>query len=411
MSDWKEYSLGNLVELVIDYRGKTPLKLGGNWSNSGYRALSAKNIKTGQIVNEESIRFVDEDLYRKWMKDEVQQGDILITSEAPFGQVFFWDSDEKIVLSQRLFCLRMSSKVCPRFVYYYTTTHTFQHELDGRATGTTVIGLRQPELLKCRIKLPAYKEQVHIADVLKSLDDKIECNRRINENLEQQAQALFKSWFVDFEPFKDQPFVESELGMIPQGWKVVELSDIAEISKVSINPLKHSQTVFEHYSIPSYDNGLKPEIQLGEDIKSNKFVIENRMVLFSKLNPRIKRVWYVDNVGANSVCSTEFVPYKAKEESKSSFLYSLINGQGFYDFVMSMVNGATGSHQRFHPEESLKYKVAYNEGVCEKFSAIITPMINQILGVREESRRLAELRDTLLPKLMSGELKVNDVNV
>ena len=209
MEEWKEYKLGEIVNLVIDYRGKTPLKLGGNWSDSGYRALSAKNIKTGQIVNEDSIRFVGEDLYRKWMKDEVQRGDILITSEAPFGQIYYWDSDERIVLSQRLFCLRLSKKVCSRFVYYYMTTHTFQHELDGRATGTTVIGLRQPELLKCRIKFPTYGEQVKIASILKSLDDKIELNRRINENLEQQAQALFKSWFVDFEPFKDQPFVES----------------------------------------------------------------------------------------------------------------------------------------------------------------------------------------------------------
>ena len=163
------------------------------------------------------------------MKDEVQRGDILITSEAPFGQILFWDSEEKIVLSQRLFCLRLSSKVCPRFVYYYMTTHTFQHELDGRATGTTVIGLRQPELLKCRIILPTYKEQVHIANVLKSLDDKIECNRRINDNLEQQAQALFKSWFVDFEPFRDQPFVETELGIIPQSFSVKKLIDICTI--------------------------------------------------------------------------------------------------------------------------------------------------------------------------------------
>ena len=131
--------------------------------------------------------------------------------------------------------------------------------------------------------------------------------------------------------------------------------------------------------------------------------------MFSKLNPRIKREWYVDNVGANSVCSTEFVPYKAKDESKSVFLYGLINGQGFYDFVMSMVNGATGSHQRFHPEESLKYKVAYNEEYCERYSAIITPILNHILVIRDESRRLAELRDTLSPRLMSGELKVSDI--
>lgn len=225
MGEWKEYKLGDITSLVIDYRGKTPLKLGSDWSNSGYRALSAKNIKTGKIVNEDSIRFVDEHLYKLWMKDEVKKGDIFITSEAPFGQIFYWNSDEKIVLSQRLFCLRLKENICSQFVYYYMTTNVFQKELDGRATGTTVVGLRQPELLKCKIKLPSFREQIKIVSILKSLDDKIENNRKINENLEQQAQALFKSWFVDFEPFRDQPFVDSELGMIPEGWRVESFPD------------------------------------------------------------------------------------------------------------------------------------------------------------------------------------------
>ena len=88
-SDWKELALGDITELVIDYRGKTPKKLGGDWSETGYKALSAKNIKTGRIVQPDTIRYVDEEMYRKWMKEEVQRGDILITSEAPFGQILF----------------------------------------------------------------------------------------------------------------------------------------------------------------------------------------------------------------------------------------------------------------------------------------------------------------------------------
>jgi type I restriction enzyme S subunit len=135
------------------------------------------------------------------------------------------------------------------------------------------------------------------------------------------------------------------------------------------------------------------------------------MTLFSKLNPRIKRIWYVDKLNSNSICSTEFVPYKSKDESQSSFLYSLINSQGFYDYVMSMVNGATGSHQRFHPEESLNYNIAFNYEYVSKYCEVMSPIIYQMLDNREESRRLAELRDTLLPRLMSGEIKVGDVTL
>ncbi len=182
-SEWNHFALGEITELVIDYRGKTPRKLGGDWCKQGYRALSAKNIKTGRIVQAETIRYIDESLYRKWMKDEVQRGDILITSEAPFGQIFFWDSDEKIVLSQRLFCVRIKPEYDARFIYYYMTTPEFQSELDGRATGTTVIGLRQPELMKCIIRCPEIQEQKAIAAILSSIDAKIIANEKVNDNL------------------------------------------------------------------------------------------------------------------------------------------------------------------------------------------------------------------------------------
>ena len=183
MSVWNEYTVENVVSTIIDYRGKTPKKLGGDWSDSGYRAFSAKNIKTGKIVQPDNIRFISENMYKVWMKEEIQREDILITSEAPFGQVFFWDSDEKIVLSQRLFAIRVNEKFYPKYIYFYMTSPFFQAELNGRATGTTVVGLRQPELLKCKVIAPSYEEQKLIADTLWSLEQKININEKINNNL------------------------------------------------------------------------------------------------------------------------------------------------------------------------------------------------------------------------------------
>lgn len=182
-SDWVELPLSEITNLIIDYRGKTPKKLGGDWSDSGYRALSAKNIKTGRIVQPDTIRFVDEEMYQKWMKEEVKRGDILITSEAPFGQIYYWDSDEKIVLSQRLFGVRIKDKYDSRYIYYYMTTPDFQGELDGRSTGTTVVGLRQPELMKCVVRCPKVETQRKIGTVLASIDAKIRVNEELNDNL------------------------------------------------------------------------------------------------------------------------------------------------------------------------------------------------------------------------------------
>lgn len=182
---FKEYIVNDIIDEIIDYRGKTPKKLGGNWSlvPTNYRALSAKNIKNGRIVQEDSIRFVNENLYKKWMKKEVNKGTILITSEAPFGELLYWDSDEKIVLSQRVFGLKIKKEFNSRYIYYYMLSNTFQSELSGRATGSTVTGLRQPELLKCKIKIPERKIQDKIANILKNIDNKINLNTNINNNL------------------------------------------------------------------------------------------------------------------------------------------------------------------------------------------------------------------------------------
>lgn len=117
------------------------------------------------------------------MKVEIQKGDILITSEAPFGQIFYWDSDEKIVLSQRLFGVRIKKQYDPRFVYYYMITKEFQSEMDHRATGTTVVGLRQPELMKCALRCPDYETQKKISAILTTIDKKIAVNMEINHNL------------------------------------------------------------------------------------------------------------------------------------------------------------------------------------------------------------------------------------
>ncbi len=258
------------------------------------------------------------------------------------------------------------------------------------------------------VSIPSLETQKKVTSILSSFDAKIELNRRINDNLEQQAQALFKAWFVDFEPFKDGKFVDSELGKIPEGWKVVEANYFMTISKESINPTKNPTRLYTHYSIPAFDEALTPEIQFGREIKSNKFLVYSGMTLFSKLNPRIKRIWFIDEASNNSICSTEFIPYKSLG-ANCYFLYCYLKSKMFYDQAMSLVNGATGSHQRFHPNETLKFLFAYKKEIVEEFNAIVTPTLKEMSKLSIENRKLTRLRDTLLPRLMSGELNINTI--
>ena len=400
-SEWNHFALGEITELVIDYRGKTPKKLGGDWCKQGYRALSAKNIKTGRIVQAETIRYIDESLYRNWMKDEVQRGDILITSEAPFGQIFFWDSDEKIVLSQRLFCVRIKPEYDARFIYYYMTTPEFQSELDGRATGTTVIGLRQPELMKCVIRCPEIQEQKVIAAILSSIDAKIIANEKVNDNLEQQAQAIYHERFETVSPNE-----------LPSDWRIVTLGEVATISNKSFNPLKEPEILLEHYSIPAFDEARFPVFELSTAIKSNKFIIDASCFMISKLNPTTKRVWKPYCLTGNAVCSTEFIVYKAKDQSITDFLYSVIDSGSFSDFMCSHVTGSTGSRQRTTPSDTLSYELILpSEDELAEFQSLVSPMYAQMRINAIENDKLKRLRDSLLPKLMSGEIDVSSVHL
>lgn len=404
--EWKEVTLGEITNLVIDYRGKTPLKLGSSWSDSGYRALSAKNIKTGQIVAEDSIRFVDEELYRKWMKDEVKKGDILITSEAPFGQIYYWDSDEKIVLSQRLFDVRLNDEVCHKYVYYFMTSHRYQKDLEGRATGTTVTGLRQPELLKSTILLPPLSAQRSISSILSSLDRKIELNNKINADLEEMAQAIFKNWFVDFEPFKDGKFVDSELGMIPEGWKVGRLTDIIKLMPGGTP--KTSEPLY-------WDNGTIPFFS-PKDVNGVYCFATEKHITETGLNKCSSNLYPKDTIFITCRGTVGKVCLAACDMAMNQSNYAIraIDGYSqYYGFflVKSVVerlikksNGAVFSAitSKDFDEEIL----IPSQKAVEDFTNVIDGFFRRIFTIGTENSRLSLLRDTLLPRLMSGELEV-----
>lgn len=400
-SEWKKVSLGDITESVIDYRGKTPKKLGGDWSDTGYRALSAKNIKTGHIVQLDTIRYVDEEMYKKWMKDEIQRGDIIITSEAPFGQIYFWDSDEKIVLSQRLFCVRIKKEYYPQFVYYYMTTDAFQGEMDGRATGTTVVGLRQPELMKCELYCPDYGTQKQIASILSSIDGKININNKINDNLEQQAIVIF-----------------NELAKSSNSRK-----PLSEFIKV-----KHGYAFKGDY-ISTEDNGIvlvtPGNFCIGGGFKENKckyftgdypndYVLQpNSLIVtmtdlskeadtlgYSALVPQSSERIYLHNQRIGLV-----EPINA--DIPLSYVYWYMRS---YEYHMSIVGSASGSTVKHtSPGRILEQHIPIpDKNSLEQYAAILDNINIIVSRNNAENAYLDSLREALLPKLMSGEISVDD---
>lgn len=395
-SEWTELPLGKIIDLVIDYRGKTPKKLGGDWSNTGYRALSARNIKTGRIVQTDTIRYVDESLYQKWMKDEVRRGDILITSEAPLGQIFYWDSDEKIVLSQRLFCIRVNPKYDARFIYYYMTTSAFQGELAGRSTGTTVIGLRQPELMKCIIHIPSGENQHRIASILASIDAKISSNQKINDNLYAQAKAIFDNHFINIDA-------------IPAGWRKGNLLDIANY----LNGL-----AMQKFRPQGNEIGLPvlkiKELRQGSCDDSSElcslsikpeYIIHDGDVVFSWSGSLLVDIWCGGTCGLNQHL------FKVTSDVYDKWFYYLWTAHHLARFIAIAADKAT-TMGHIKREELAKAEVLIP---CEEdytsLNSIMQPIFELIISNRIESRKLAAFRDELLPKLMSGEVDVSGVQL
>ncbi len=398
-SNWKECELKKAIELVIDYRGKTPKKLGGDWSNSGYRALSAKNIKTGSIVQPETIRFVDENLYKKWMKDEVKKGDILITSEAPFGQIYYWNSEEKIVLSQRIFGLRINNLFNSEYLYHYMTTSDFQAELDSRATGTTVVGLRQPELLKCKIKYPNLETQQKIAKVLSAIDDKIELNNSINNNLERQAMALFKNKFVGITNdartmCKAEEYFDISIGKTPPRKEPEWFSDIDGIKWISISDMGNCGMYISNSS-----EYLNP---VAIDKFNVKIVPDNTVILSFKLT--VGRVAITDGEMATNEAIAHF---KTDNKNVNEYLYCYLKRFN-YQTMGSTSSIATAVNSKII--KAMPFVVPTEDEINE-FHTVTEPMFKQIKLNQIENVRLIELRDTLLPKLMSGEIDVSNVEI
>ena len=310
-----------------------------------------------------------------------------------------------------------------RFAYYFLQCLDLKRFNSGSAQPS----LNRNFIHPIEVKVPPVPEQRAIASVLGALDDKIELNRKMSATLKAISRALFKSWFVDFDPVRakaegrdpDLPaeiadlfpdsFEETAHDQIPSGWLTKSIADMAEPSRATINPGNFPDEYFEHYSIPAYDTGRGAIVERGEAIKSNKFLVLTDAVLLSRLNPRTPRIWMPTSTGPRrAICSTEFAVMRPKLYSRE-WLYCLFSNQTFCDNLTTMVTGTSGSHQRVRPESLLAIPtIAPAEQVVQTFTSIVGPFLTRVALAQNESLTLAALRDALLPKLISGELRVGE---
>lgn len=452
--------LAELLELIIDHRGKTPNKLGfDDFFSTGVPVLSAKHVKTDVLVDVGSMRYASPEMYKKWMTVEVQEGDIILTSEAPMGEVFYINDDQKYVLGQRVFGLRPNPRlVNPRYLAAWLASSEGQNQIAARASGSTVQGIRQSELLKLQVDLPSEEEQERIANIRFSVADKVNLNLRINQTLEAMAQTIFKSWFVDFDPVKariaaiqegrdplraamsaisgkpdaeldalppeqyDQlaataalfpsELEESEFGEIPIGWEFQPAETLAEVGIGKTPPRKEPQWFTESEGdwrwVSIKDMGTSgvfqqrsSEFLTSEAVtRFNVRVVPDQTVLLSfKLT--IGRVAITDGPMVTNEAIAHFkLPSDAKISSEYLYLYLKGFDYSTLGSTSSIADAVNSKTIRGMPI------IVANRDLIERFTKSVASIFEEIRNRQNEITSLFATRDALLPKLLSGEIEV-----
>ncbi|HAT8515508.1 TPA: restriction endonuclease subunit S [Vibrio vulnificus] len=438
--------LSDLCELIVDCPHSTP-----KWTDSGFVVLRNQNIRNGAL-DLTSPSYTDEAGYNSRIKRAVPQaGDIVITREAPMGEVCIIPEGLQCCLGQRQVLLRPKKGISNEYLFWALQSPFVKHQISwNEGTGTTVSNIRIP-VLKA-FEIPRWFEQEpQIAAQLSAIDKKITLNRQINQTLEQMAQTLFKSWFVDFDPvmdnaldagnpipdelqhraearkavresegFKPLPddvrqlfpdsFEESELGWVPKGWEMKSVS-----GALTVNPkVKLSKGQSAHFvdmkALPTSGYSIE---EVTHKAFSGGAKFEQNDVLLARITPCLQngKTGFVDFLGADEVGfgSTEFIVLRGDKDVHHTYIACLARHEKFRQHAMQSMVGSSG-RQRVQNSCFDDYFIAVpTDDVMKRFAQMTQPSFDKFKANTAESIALAELRDTLLPKLISGELRLDDV--
>ena len=390
--------LPEILSFIVDNRGKTVPT-----TENGHILIATNCIKNENLYpSYEKIRYLSEETYQNWFRAHPKPGDILFVCKGTPGRVCMVPDPIDFCIAQDMVALRANEAIVyNKYLLAVLRSARIQKQIEQTSVGDVIPHFKKSFFNQLLIPIPPMQIQRIIGDYYFVFSEKVEINNKINDNLEQQAQAIYHERFETVSP-----------NDLPYDWRIVTLGEVVTISNKSFNPLKEPEILLEHYSIPAFDEARFPVFELSTSIKSNKFIIDASCFMITKLNPTTKRVWKPYCLTEDAVCSTEFIVYKAKDKSITDFLYSVIDSGSFSDFMCSHVTGSTGSRQRTTPAETLSYKLILpSENELAEFQSLVSPMYAQMRINAIENDKLKRLRDSLLPKLVSGELDVSAVEL
>ncbi len=427
---WPIYTLGDLID-----RGDAELQTGPfgtmlhakAYTKVGTPVVAVKNIGDNRLVDDEIPR-VDQETALRLERYRLVSGDIVFGRKGAVDRRALVKPEEEGWL-QGSDCIRLrlnQNRIQPRFISFVLGSATHRAWFNQQAHGATMPSLNQEILSRLPLPIPPYEEQEIVAGVLGALDDKIELNRKMNETLEAMARALFKSWFVDFDPVRAKAegrdtglpehfaalfpdsFENSELGEIPAGWRYAPLPEVIEINPSRSLRKGDVAPYLDMANMPTSGHSAAEVIErpFGSGMR---FI--NGDTLVARITPCLEngKTAFVDFLQEDQIGwgSTEFIVLRPRPPLPEEFAYCLARSPEFREFAIQSMTGSSG-RQRVPAESLSHFKVALPaQPIAEQFGNFIRPLFARAGEASRESQTLAALRDTLLPKLISGEIQVN----
>jgi type I restriction enzyme S subunit len=410
MSEWKEYKLGDIVDVAqgLAINAKTKHLL----SNSGLPLL-----RITDLIHNTQVQFVNKELAPKQTIANME--DIIYTRTGQVGLVF--KGKIGIIHNNCFKVIPKNNIVTRNYIYWFLRQSAIKEIANSIASGSVQKDLNHSAFKSINIKVPEIDYQNSIAEILSSLDDKIELNNKINQELESLAQTLFNHWFIDFEfpnengePYKSSggEMVESELGEIPKGWEVYAMNELLETVSKTYPLKKVKEVIFLNTGDIQDGKFLHKNLSNPENLpgQAKKSISEND-ILYSEIRPANKRFAYVYFNASQYVVSTKLMVMRSKVEINSLFQFFYLTQKEVIDYLQQLAESRSGTFPQITFSEVSTIKIALpNFDLVNTFVEIaLKPYYNNQFCKEEENESLTKLRDILLPKLISGEIEINEI--
>ncbi len=396
--EWKEVTLGEISSKIGDGLHGTP-----KYDDEGpYYFINGNNLNCGKIIIKDDTKRVGKDEFVKNQK-ELNEQTILVSINGTIGNVAKYNN-ELCILGKSACYINVIKEVDKEFIYYVLTSANFKRNITNEATGTTIKNVSLKQMREYKFNIPCnISDQRRIASILSSLDRKIELNNKINADLEEMAQAIFKNWFVDFEPFKGGKFVDSELGMIPEGWKVGTLKDLLYLRKDSIKAANKGNLPYLPIDTIPMHCLVATDFKSNDEAKSSLQTFEQNDIVVGAMRVYFHRVILAPCKG---ITRTTCFVLSVKNENALAYSLMQCNQDEAISFAEKTSKGSTMPYAVWDGGYG-EYKVVIPPSeVMKSFNDLLSNFFSKMNKNAIENSRLSLLRDTLLPRLMSGELEV-----